>query len=53
MLRKSLENESNFFSKSSAQNRLLETSIRRKHSERGSPTFSLKIPERVDVETRK
>ena len=38
------------FSQSSPQNRTLETSIRHKSSEK-SPTFSSKIPERVDIET--
>ena len=37
------------FSQSSPQNRTLETSIRHKNSEKG-PTFSSKIPERVDIE---
>ena len=41
-----------FVPKNSPQNRLLETSIRHKNSERGIPTFSSKIPERVDSETR-
>ena len=53
MLRKSLKNESHFFSRNSPQNRILETSIGHKNSEKGSPTFPSKIPERVDVETRK
>ena len=34
----------------SPQNRILETSIRHKSSEKG-PTFSSKVPERVDIET--
>ena len=38
------------FSQNSPQNRTLETSIRHKNSEKG-PTFSSKIPERVDIET--
>ena len=38
------------FSQNSHQNRTLETSIRHKNSEKG-PTFSSKIPERVDIET--
>ena len=38
------------FSQNSPQNRTLETSIRQKNSEKG-PTFSSKIPERVDRET--
>ena len=38
------------FSQNSPQNRTLETSIRHKNSENG-PTFSTKIPERVDIET--
>ena len=42
-----------FFSQNSPQNRILETSIRHKSSEKGPPTFSSKIPERVDVETIK
>ena len=37
------------FSQNRAQNRILETSIRHKNSEKG-PTFSSKIPERVDIE---
>ena len=37
------------FSQNSPQNRTLETSIRHKNSEKG-PTFSSKIPERVDIE---
>ena len=37
------------FSQNSSQNRTLETSIRHKNSEKG-PTFSSKIPERVDIE---
>ena len=37
------------FSQNSPQNRSLETSIRHKNSEKG-PTFSSKIPERVDIE---
>ena len=37
------------FSQNSPQNRTFETSIRHKNSEKG-PTFSSKIPERVDVE---
>ena len=37
------------FSQNSPQNRTLETSIRHKNSEK-SPTFSSKIPERVDIE---
>ena len=41
------------FSKNSPQNRLLETSIRHKNSEKGSPTFSSKIPERVNVKNQK
>ena len=40
------------FSQNSPQNRILETSIRHKNSEK-SPTFSSKIPERVDIETIK
>ena len=40
------------FSQNSHQNRILETSIRHKNSEKGT-TFSSKIPERVDVETIK
>ena len=40
------------FSQNSPQNRILETSIRYKNSEKG-PTFSSKIPERVDIETIK
>ena len=42
------ENKSHF-SQNSPQNRTLETSIRHKNSEKG-PTFSSKIPERVDIE---
>ena len=38
------------FSQNSPQNRTLETTIRHKNSEK-SPTFSSKIPERVDIET--
>ena len=38
------------FSQNSRQNHILETSIRHKNSEKG-PTFSSKIPERVNVET--
>ena len=38
------------FSQNNPQNRALETSIRHKNSEKG-PTFSSKIPERVDIET--
>ena len=38
------------FSQNSPQSRILETSIRHKNSEKG-PTFSSKIPERVDIET--
>ena len=38
------------FSQNSPQNRTLETSIRHKNSEKG-PTFSSKIPERVNIET--
>ena len=38
------------FSQNSPQNRTLKTSIRHKNSEKG-PTFSSKIPERVDMET--
>ena len=38
------------FPQNSAQNRTLETSIRHKNSEKG-PTFSSKLPERVDIET--
>ena len=37
------------FSQNSPQTRTLETSIRHKNSEKG-PTFSSKIPERVDIE---
>ena len=37
------------FSQNSPQNHTLETSIRHKNSEKG-PTFSSKIPERVDIE---
>ena len=37
------------FCQNSPQNRTLETSIRHKNSEKG-PTFSSKIPERVDIE---
>ena len=37
------------FSQNSPQYRTLETSIRHKNSEKG-PTFSSKIPERVDIE---
>ena len=37
------------FSQNSPQNRTLKTSIRHKNSEKG-PTFSSKIPERVDIE---
>ena len=37
------------FSQNSPQNRTLETPIRHKNSEKG-PTFSSKIPERVDIE---
>ena len=53
MLRKSLEHESHFSPKTALKKEVLETSIRHKNSERGSPTFSSKIPERIDVETRK
>ena len=38
------------FPQNSPQNRTLETFIRHKNSEKG-PTFSSKIPERVDIET--
>ena len=38
------------FAQNSPQNRILETSIRHKNSEKG-PTFSSKIPERVDIES--
>ena len=38
------------FSQNSPQNRTLEISISHKNSEKG-PTFSSKIPERVDIET--
>ena len=38
-----------FFDLNSPQNHTLETSIRHKNSEKG-PTFSSKIPERVDIE---
>ena len=38
------------YSQNSPQNRTLETFIRHKNSEKG-PTFSSKIPERLDVET--
>ena len=38
------------FSQNSPQNCILETSIRHKNSEKG-PTFSSKIPQRVDIET--
>ena len=38
------------FSQNRLQNCTLETSIRPKNSEKG-PTFSSKIPERVDIET--
>ena len=38
------------FSQNSSQNRILETSIRHKNSEKG-PTFSSKIPERVNRKT--
>ena len=38
-----------FFFQNSPQNHTLETSIRHKNSEKG-PTFSSKIPERVDIE---
>ena len=38
------------FSESSPQNRIVETSIRHKNSEKG-PTFPSKIPERIDIET--
>ena len=37
------------FSQNNPENRTLETSIRHKNSEKG-PTFSSKIPERVDIE---
>ena len=37
------------FPQNSPQNRTLETSIRHKNSEKG-PTFSSRIPERVDIE---
>ena len=37
-------------SQNNPQNRTLETSIRHKNSEKG-PTFSSKIPERVDIKT--
>ena len=40
------------FSQNSPQNRILETSIRHKNSEKG-PIFSSKIPEKVGVETIK
>ena len=40
------------FSQISPQNRILETSIRHKNSEKG-PTFLSKTPERVDIETIK
>ena len=40
------------FSQNIPQNRILETSIRYKNSEKG-PTFLSKIPERVDIETIK
>ena len=40
------------FSQNSTQNRVLETSISHKNSENG-PTFSSKIPERVDIEAIK
>ena len=45
---KFFENRSRF-SQNSPQSRTLETSIRHKNSEKG-PTFSSKIPERVDME---
>ena len=38
------------FSQNSSQNCTLETSIKHKNSEKG-PTFSSKVPERVDIET--
>ena len=38
------------FSQNSPQNRILETSIRQKNSEKG-PTFSSEIPERVNRKT--
>ena len=38
------------FSQNSPQNRILETSIRHKNSEEG-PTFSSKIPERLNEKT--
>ena len=44
-----LKKEANF-SQNSPQNRTLETSIRHKNSEKG-PTFSSKIPEKVNIET--
>ena len=44
-----LKMEASFF-QNSPQNLILETSIRQKNSEKG-PTFSSKIPERVDIET--
>ena len=44
-----LKTEAIFF-QNSPQNRTLETSIRHKNSEKG-PTFSSKIPERVDIGT--
>ena len=44
-LRKFFENESHF-------SPILETSIRHKNSKKG-PTFSSKIPEKVDIETIK
>ena len=48
-LKNILKTEANF-SQKSPQNRTLETSIRHKNSKKG-PTFSSKIPERVDIET--
>ena len=48
-LEKFLKMEAIFF-QNSPKNRILETSIRDKNSEKG-PTFSSKIPERVDIET--
>ena len=47
--KKILKMEAIFF-QNSPQNRTLETSIWHKNSEKG-PTFSSKIPERVDIET--
>ena len=40
------------FSQNSPQNRILETPIKHKNSEKG-PIFLSKIPERVDIETIK